>query len=93
MNTYYWDFFGPRALGTASHFREHLQAFLNQNQVSGCETGLVSQGVGHHAVFCHTPEKAARVIELALKPQRRLDAIATDPPNSGAEAGARPSRR
>jgi hypothetical protein len=70
MKTYFWDFFGPRAEGTAAHFHRHLLQFLDQHQLSGCETALVSDGPGHHGVSCRTPAAARATIEGALRPRR-----------------------
>ncbi len=68
--TYYWDFFGPRAQPTAEHFVEHLDGFLREHGIEGCETGLESQAAGHAAAFCVTPEEHQAAIEGALKPRR-----------------------
>lgn len=68
--SYYWDFFGPRAEGTAAHFRQHLDGFIQKNGLEGCETGIVSQGEGHSAAFCRAPAAAQSAIERALRPRR-----------------------
>jgi uncharacterized protein len=70
--TFYWDFFGPNATGTATHFEKHLQEFLRKNAVAGCETGTESAGEGHVAAFCVTPPGAVEVVERALRPKRRM---------------------
>jgi hypothetical protein len=70
VRTYYWDFFGPRAQPTAEHFVEHLLGFLQENGLEGCETGMKSEGAGHAAAFCVTPEQHQGPIESALKPRR-----------------------
>jgi hypothetical protein len=67
---YFWDFFGPAAERTAEHFREHLEQFLVQNALSGCEVGLASAGAGHHAAFCVAPSEVQSAIERALRPRR-----------------------
>ena len=69
--TYYWDFFGPNAERTASHFEEHLKQFLATNALAGCETGLESAGAGHFAAFCVAPVEAGQGIERALRPRRK----------------------
>jgi len=71
--TYFWDFFGPRAAGTAEHFRKHLDEFLGKNALGGCRTGCRSEGAGHQAVYCEAPASAAAAIEGALRPKRVLD--------------------
>jgi hypothetical protein len=76
MKTYFWDFFGPRADGTARHFELHLREFLERNTLTGCETGLTSEGEGHRAVYCRTPEPAQKTVELTLRPKRSAE---TDP--------------
>src|SRR5688572_33462172 len=50
--TYYWDFFGPRAEGTATHFVSHLREFLSKHELTGCTVDTVSEGDGHHAARC-----------------------------------------
>ena len=69
-HTYYWDFFGPRAEGTAKHFLAHLDAFLQKHVLDGCKTGVDSSGSGHQAVFCKTPDAHADLVKRVLKPQR-----------------------
>lgn len=71
--TYFWDFFGPRAHGTAEHFQRHLLEFLDKHALAGCVTALLSEGAGHHAVSCLTPPEAQEIVERALRPRRSLD--------------------
>lgn len=68
--TYFWDFFGPRAEGTATHFVVHLDEFLAREGLDGCTTGRVSQGRGHHAATCRAPERHWPALERALRPKR-----------------------
>lgn len=77
MTTYYWDFFGPRSAGTAQHFETHLGEFLVRHGLEGCKTGLVSEGPGHHAVYCETPESARAIVETALRPKRSSETSET----------------
>jgi hypothetical protein len=75
-----WDFHGPHAEGTARHFLEHLETFCRQLALAGCEAGLESQGPGHHAVWCRTPEPAVAAIPR-LRPRRsRPDDRSTSDP-------------
>ena len=67
---YFWDFFGPTALGTAEHFRAHLEQFLEKNQLLDCEIGVTSARPGHHAAFCVAPLEIQPVIERSLRPRR-----------------------
>lgn len=76
-NTYFWDFFGPSAPGTAEHFRKHLNDFLARHALTGCEVGLTSAGPGHQAAYCVAPPEAQPLIERALRP-RRSDAAGRD---------------
>ena len=69
--TYFWDFFGPNAQGTATHFEKHLREFLTKNAVEGCVTGTESEGEGHLAAFCVAPALAHDIIQRALRPKRR----------------------
>ena len=70
MKVYHWDFFGPSAQRTAEHFRKHLDAFLVENALKGCQTGLGSEGRGHLGVWCRAPDEAAGPIVATLKPRR-----------------------
>jgi uncharacterized protein len=69
--TFLWDFFGPNALGTATHFEKHLREFLQKNALEGCSTGTESEGEGHMAAFCITPPAAVEMVEKSLRPKRR----------------------
>ena len=73
MNTFYWDFFGPRADGTAQHFLIHLREFLKKNECPDMPTGLRSEDVGHQAVYCTPPADFATSIERSLRPRRVLE--------------------
>ena len=44
MKTYYWDFFGPNAEGTAAHFGRHLEEFFAKHGIEGCELDTMSAG-------------------------------------------------
>jgi hypothetical protein len=69
--TFLWDFFGPNATGTATHFERHLREFLQKNALEGCTTGTESEGEGHMGVFCTTPPAASEAVERSLRPKRR----------------------
>lgn len=73
MKSYYWDFFGPRAEGTAQHFLIHLREFLQNNGCPDMPTGLRSEGAGHQAVFCSPPAEFQASIERSLRPRRFKD--------------------
>jgi hypothetical protein len=68
--TFHWDFFGPRAAGTAAHFHKHLLEFLERNACPPMPSGLEELGPAHHAVFCTPPEELAESIQRALRPKR-----------------------
>ncbi len=68
---YSWDFYGPRAEGTARHFLRHLEEFLERHDLRGCELDTSSDGEGHVAARCRAPLEAQTSIERALRPQRR----------------------
>lgn len=72
LRTFYWDFFGPNAERTASHFKQHLDQFLSKNQLAGCETGVASEQPGHFAAFCRTPPAHENALAKSLRPQRAL---------------------
>lgn len=71
MTTYYWDYFGPDADGTARHFLVHLREYLERVGVSGCEAGVTSERPGHSAVWCKAPADAQEPL-LRLRPRRAL---------------------
>lgn len=66
-----WDFFGPRAEGTAQHFEKHLLQFLNQHDLA-LPTGLLTESDNHVVVFCDPTEPIADQIGRALRPNRAL---------------------
>lgn len=72
MRRYYWDFFGPLAEGTARHFLEHLDEFLEREGLKGCTTG-VEEDEGDFAAFCDTHADNRAIIERALRPKRYLE--------------------
>ncbi|MFO7177922.1 MAG: hypothetical protein DIU78_004395 [Pseudomonadota bacterium] len=67
---FFWDFFGPHAEPTAAHFVRHLDEFLARNALTGCSTGTLSAGPGHHAAYCDAPADVGAAIERALRPRR-----------------------
>ena len=73
MKHFFWDFFGPRADGTAQHFLIHLQDFLKKNDCPEMPTGLRSEGAGHQAVFCAPPPELELTIERSLRPRRVIE--------------------
>jgi hypothetical protein len=70
--TYFWDFFGPRAQPTASHFKRHLQGFLNQHGIADLPLVDASTAPSHHAVGVTVPPEHWELIEKALRPKRFL---------------------
>lgn len=52
---FYWDFFGPRAQGTAQHFERHLLQFLEAHCLS-LDIGTSQESDHHVAVFCDLPD-------------------------------------
>ena len=73
MKSFFWDFFGPRAEGTAEHFLVHLRQFLQKNECPDMPTGLRSEGAGHQAVFCSPPVELEAAIEKSLRPRRSVE--------------------
>jgi hypothetical protein len=67
----FWDFFGPRAEGTARHFRSHLEEFLERESVDGCSVGISSGNPRHWATWCLAPVAVDDLLTRALKPRRR----------------------
>jgi hypothetical protein len=70
LRTYYWDFFGPRSLLTAQHFKRHLHGFLQQHGAAHLELVEVAVAPGHDAVGVATPPEHWLLIEKALRPKR-----------------------
>jgi hypothetical protein len=68
--TFWWDFFGPRAEGTARHFQRHLEEFLAREAVAGCTTAVEAPRAGQWSVSCHAPAAAADAVRGALRPRR-----------------------
>lgn len=70
--TLHWDFFGPRARGTAVHFEVHVKEFLDREKLAeGATTGLAATGPFHAECWCKAPKERAELIATALKPRRR----------------------
>jgi hypothetical protein len=72
--TFAWDFFGPRAEGTARHFQRHLEEFLARESVDGCATAVEAPRAGQWTVTCRTPEGATDTVRRALRPRREQPA-------------------
>ena len=70
--TYFWDFFGPRAAPTASHFKRHLQGFLSQHGIPDLPLVETSSAPGHAAIGVTTPPEHFELIEKALRPKRHV---------------------
>ncbi len=69
--TYHWDFFGPEARPTASHFLVHLEEFLEREGLEAEGTGLASAEEGHHAAWLRISETHEAALIRALRPQRK----------------------
>jgi len=67
---FYWDFFGPRAEGTARHFLRHVDEMLARDGVAGCTTGVATPRAGQWTVSCRAPAEAADALRRALRPRR-----------------------
>lgn len=78
-----WDFFGPDAERTATHFEKHLTQFLTDNGHAELPRGTESAGPGHHAAYCIVPEALLEPMKSALRPNRLLTASA-EPEAQGA---------
>lgn len=83
MKSFFWDFFGPRAEGTAQHFLVHLREFLHKNACPDMPTGLRSEQAGHQAVFCCPPPEFETRIAASLRPRRITDDA---PPSNSARS-------
>ena len=72
--TFSWDFFGPRAEGTARHFLRHLDDFLAREGLTGCATAVEAPKAGQWTVSCRTPPEAMDAVRRALRPRREAAA-------------------
>ena len=73
-----WDFFGPPAQGTATHFRRHLIQFLEEN---GCEpyvTDVEQISQVHAAAFGDVSPEYFELVSQALKPHRAYEVNLSD---------------
>ncbi|MEM7263811.1 MAG: hypothetical protein AAF488_17620 [Planctomycetota bacterium] len=78
MPTFHWDFFGPPAQPKALHFRSHLEETL-RNWGIDAETGVRSDGVGHHSAWLRSSSEHAEKLRTTLRPNRITeDEAATD---------------
>jgi len=68
--TLWWDYFGPRAKGTAEHFAIHVREFLAREKLDPWPVG-VDVTPGHAACWCSTANPQADLIAGALRPRRR----------------------
>jgi hypothetical protein len=67
---FYWDFFGPRAEGTARHFLRHLDERLAREGIAAGETAVEEPTRGHWAVRCALTAPDAGRLRNALRPRR-----------------------
>ena len=67
--TFCWDFFGPRAEGTARHFQRHLDERLASEAVTG-ETAVETPAGNQWTVRCALPGEHVERLRAALRPRR-----------------------
>ena len=72
QRTYYWDFFGPRAEPTASHFKRHLKGFLEQHGLGELPLLQEAKTAMHHVIGVQAPTPHWELIEKALRPKRHV---------------------
>ena len=70
VRTYFWDFYGPRAVPVAEHFKRHLLGFLAEHGAAELEVVSLSPAPGHQAIGLVTPPARQELIEKALRPKR-----------------------
>jgi hypothetical protein len=73
VTTYFWDYCGPDADGTARHFLAHLRDYLDRAGVRDYEIGVESERAGHGVVWCKAPASAREAV-LRLRPRRAVPA-------------------
>ena len=71
--TFFWDFFGPRAEGTALHFRRHVDEMLARDGIGGCTTAVEQPSAAQWTVSCRAPAEATEALRRALRPRRERE--------------------
>jgi hypothetical protein len=69
-----WDFWGPRAQGTAEHQRSHIDEFSRREAVTAFGSGVEAGEAGHWMAWLVVEEGEVDKVRLALKPGRGLEA-------------------
>lgn len=69
MTTYFWDFYGPDAEGTARHFLVHLGEYAARNALELDASGVSAEATGHWAAWCKAADRARDAL-LRLRPRR-----------------------
>lgn len=65
-----WDFRGPAASETAKHYEEHLQDYLELEELKFNETGIVHHSGMHSSAYLVVAEFEMRRVRDDLKPHR-----------------------
>ena len=68
--SFFWDFHGPRAEGTARHFARHLEELFARESIAGCATAVEEAARNHWVVRCDAPAARAEALRAALRPRR-----------------------
>ena len=72
--SFFWDFHGPRAEGTARHFARHLGELFAREAIAGCTTAVEEAARNHWVVRCDAPAAHAESLRRALRPRRESPA-------------------
>ena len=68
-----WDYWGPRAQGTAEHQRIHIDEFARREGINALGSGAEAGKTGHWMAWMTVEEADMDKIRKALKPQRGLE--------------------
>jgi len=66
----FWDFYGPRAEGTARHFEKHLREFFTREGLPLEASGAEEAAASHWYAYCDVDDATADPVRRALRPQR-----------------------
>lgn len=70
----YWDYYGPSANGTATHFHHHLGEWLERESLRSevINSGVEEINAKHSVVFCETTMATGAVMYRQLRAHRAI---------------------
>ena len=79
-----WDFYGPRAEGTAQHHRRHVDEFIRNHKLEGCETAVETLGPNHSCAISLSGPESAEFLRSRLRPHQILQRVDDSPDRASA---------